>query len=122
MVAMRTPEAGPAIPQACADAANRSLSSTAASLPKVQSTNSSGGVSPRSSRLTALLSMQRVLPEPGPATTSSGPSVWPTTSLCPVSSSGRRRRIIGAMVMGLLGFRDGLVKMWYGGLECVFRR
>ena len=44
MVAMRTPEAGPAIPEACADAANRSFSSTAASLPKLDFTQNPGKV------------------------------------------------------------------------------
>ena len=111
-MATRTAERSPAQPAAWAAVKKRWRSSPAARREKVHITSSAGLTWPSSSRLQARQTMVRVLPAPGPAITSSGPSVWAITARCRSSSSGCRWRIMGEIKNHL---RLGQPPM-YGGL------
>ena len=74
MVEIVSSERSPSYPTLRADAASRSRISKAAFSVKVQSTISPGQAFSRSRRFKALKTMLWVLPDPGPAITSNGPS------------------------------------------------
>ena len=88
MVETVSSERSPTWPTLRAAAASRSRISKAAFSVKVQSTISFGSALPSSRRFKARRTMLKVLPDPGPAITSNGPSRWPTTARWLSVSSG----------------------------------